>query len=267
MRRRWILIGLVVGLVVAAEVVVSLMDGFNFVSHDLWHVGYIGMLLSHGSLLGFWAALGGKATPWRLVTAVVAMAALMWVCHETEHYYDAGNADWDFLTLLQVCLVSLVLWVARLLGVELSDTLATEAAEATDQERPWMQFSIRSLLAWTAATALLLGTIPWLLKEPFGEYNLLPWPSIEFVVIIGPSLIIGTIAVWVALGTRWKIGRYVAIIATPAACSIVTWLIIRNDEITEFSVFFCTQFAWILILLLLIRLAGYRLTWRRRVLL
>jgi len=263
MRRRWILIGVVVGLVVAAEVLLPLTGWPDPLSYGWCNVGYIGILHSHGCLLGLWASLGGKVTPWRLVTAVVGVAALTWVFYETEYHYGVRDANWIFFTFLQVCLVSLVLWVARLLGVELNDTLAAEPTEAAVQQRPWIQFSIRSLLAWTAATALLLGTIPWLLKGPFGESIFLPW-DFEIVVVLCPSLIIGTIAVWGALGTRWKTGRYVAIIATPAACSIVTWKII-DENLTVCSIFFCTQFAWILILLLLIRLAGYRLIWRRRV--
>lgn len=261
MKRRWLLIGLVVAANVLAALVFALYEPMG--GPETWtYYALAGMQPSHGSLLGFWAALGGKATPWRLVVAVVGVTAWVSVLEK----FDAGHGDdaaiWGTVLLMQMGLVSVLLMVARFLGVELTDTLASEPAQTSEPAGQWVQFTLRALLSWTTALALLLGSLHYLPKPPLREIadNI----AVLAAILCGGALIaLG--AIWITLGARWAPARYVVLGLSGGVGIGLMYAVLGPGETLVLSVFCVAETVWLVGSLWLVRLAGYRLVWRRRV--
>jgi hypothetical protein len=257
--RRWLLIGAVVG--VAALIDLVLLRGKpwgSWPSADWVFVLMLSMASSHGSLLGLWAALGGKATPWRFAAAFVAVVACIWMLG------DSDLAFWVFVLLVQMVAMSGLLLLGRLLGLELADDLCRGRAEASAAEGPWVQYSLRALLSWTAACAVLLGAAHYLPKWP-GPGLFVFLPATAAAALFGSSVATGVGTLWMSLGARWPAARIVGLGLAVAAGVTILWLGIGNPrEFWEYVTFCLFQAAYLVGLLWLIRLAGYGLVWRRR---
>ena len=257
MRFRWLMIGTVVGVAVLIDLVV-------FPWYELWHhrwsyIPATSITQSHGSLLAVWVAFGGKGSPWRLVAAVVGAIAWIWIEYNSEFRSDMPVEI--IITSAQMVMSSALLLIARLLGLELADVLRIETAPNVPSGRPWVQFSLRSLLSWTAALAVMLGMLHYLpselvfhLRDPF-----------ELSAIFSGRLLVVLGALWIALGTRWPTVR-IMVMALTVAAALATWYLVAGQaELWEFLLFYHAQAAYLVGSLWLIRLAGYRLVWRRRV--
>jgi hypothetical protein len=253
-RRRWPLIGLVVA-------VAALIDLVVLPRSEAWRgpewrgLLAFSMAPSHGSLLGLWAALGGRATPWRLVMAFVGVVTWIWALGESD------LAFWVAILLVQMVSISALLLLARLLGLELSKDLRPESAQDPAAGGQWVQYSVRSLLSWTAACAVLLGTlhyVPVKLLTPFSEA-----PAVCSAIILSSTLSASG-SFWICLGGLWPHVRVTTLGLTAAAGVATLGLVIGSrGQLWEFVVFCLSQVIYLVGSLWLIRLAGYRLVWRR----
>ena len=262
MRKRWILIGLVVGIAVLGEAAIVGIDG---TSPYVGEVLFGAMLVSHGSLLAFWAALGGRATPWRLVLAVVGMVTWM----RAPEFLSAGENDvtWFFVGLVVLGLVSLTLLIARFLGLELTDIQAADADLPPPPDGRWEQFSLRSLFSWMAALAMILGALHYFPRRQiivlFSDLDV----PLRFAAIVGGSALIALSAVWLTLATRWTAMRYVVAVSVGVVAIVTLNLVFGPSDEAEIVTHCLGQIFYMAGSLWLVRLAGYRLIWRRRVLL
>ena len=263
-KRRWLLIGLVVAANVLAALVFALYEPWwGTVTWSYYALA--GMQPSHGSLLGFWAALGGKASPWRLVVAVVGLTAWVSVLEKSDAGRGGDAAIWGTVLLMQMGLVSVVLMVARFLGAELTDTPAGEPANTSEPAGQWVQFTLRALLSWTTALALLLGSLHYLPKPPVRKIVSDPEGIAVLAAILCGGALIALGAIWITLGTRWPPARYVVLGLSGGVAIGLMYAVLGSGQAWEIGVFCVAETLWLVVCLWLIRLAGYRLVWRRRV--
>jgi len=263
MKRRWILLGIVVSVNLLLECAAIATEPFHGPGRL---VGYVVIAIppSHGSLLGFWAALGGRATPWRLVVVTVGAVVVMRLL-ASANFGPVGPEMLVFLLLLQTGVVSLVLMIARFLGAELTDALRPDAAAPVAPDRQWIQFSLGSLLSWTTAVAVLLATLHYLPRKALEELTSGPDGGAILAAILGAGTLIALGAVWITLGARWPVGRYILLFLASGIGIAVMSIVIGSDEVGTISIFCVTQIVCVTGSLWLVRLAGYRLIWRRRV--
>jgi len=83
------------------------------------------------------------------------------------------------------------------------------------------------------------------------------------VVVSGVATALG--ALWIGLGARWPAIRVVSLGLTAAAGVTILALLIDTAEVWECMAYCFFQAAYLVGSLWLVRLAGYRLVWRRRV--
>jgi hypothetical protein len=203
---------------------------------------------SQGALLGFWIALGGKHASWRVLLTVGGIVAYLW-CVGTVPYVEAL---WHGLLLVpSICIVSVLLLLARFTGLRIF------RGEASSQQRP--QFAVRDALVWLTAFAVLFGAIRWWRSWPL--HNILDDPAdVRSLTNLGICAIASLASLWVVLGRRRLILRIFALVAVNAAASYSftqtnPWL---------GSLYLASEVAWIVGSLVVVRLAGYRLTWQWR---
>ncbi len=262
MRKRRILIGLVVGVAVLGQAAIAWIDG-PLGPEDYVNFFLFAMTLSHGSLLACWAALSGRATPWRMVVVVVGIVGWMWLLERFA--FDSDVLVMTFLALLLMGLVSLLLLTARFFGTELTDTWAADWDRPPEPSRRWMQYSLRSLFSWMTAVAMVLAALHYLPKRQIDAF-LSPAALLVLVAILGGSALIALSAVWLTLATRWTAMRHLVLFlagVVPAFALTATHEIDEAEAVT----LYLGQIFWTAGSLWLVRLAGYRLIWRRRILL
>ena len=223
----------------------------------------LALMPTHGSLLASWAALGGKASPWRLVVAIVGV--LIWIRCQPEPRGGEDLAVWIFVLFVTMCFLSALLLIARFFGAELTDAPADGRQPLARPEGRWEQFSLGALLSWTAALAVLLGSLHYIPHDGVLEVFDNVEACVILAAIVGGTSLIALAAIWITLGTRWPGARYVLLLLTAVVAVGVLYLAVDGTDFTELAIFCAAQVFWTAGSLWLIRLAGYRLIWRRRV--
>lgn len=131
------------------------------------HLGFgfgIGTLFGQASLAGAWCVLGPLSLAWRVPLSLAWIVALTATLATPYLYGGPPLEDYEWLKLAasiglmlltQWALVQLVLWpVAQVCGLHIRHR--EEAREALQRRR---RFSIRHLLGFTAAVAVLVGAL------------------------------------------------------------------------------------------------------------
>ena len=118
-------------------------------------------------------------------------------------------------------------------------------------------------MSWTTAVAVLLATLHYCPKE------LLEFVFAEPLFLVGfllSNALIALGALWIALGVRWPAVRIVVLMVTSiAGVTIFRLATGYSTEAWEIVTYFVAQAVYLVGSLWLVRLAGYRLVWRRRV--
>jgi len=173
---------------------------------------------------------------------------------------------WVFVLFMTTCIAGILLMGARFLGAELRVTNDADAVGGPNPKRQWIQFSLRSLISWTTALALLLGSLHYLPGEQLRQILFSDSQSIAILgVILSGSALIAFAAIWITLGTRWLPARYFVLALAGAAAILWMYLVLGPNELETLLPFCLGQVGWMVGSLWLVRLAGYRLIWRRRV--
>ncbi len=124
---------------------------------DAWpwiEYGRLAVFSCQGCLLGLWAALGGKGTPWRVVAVIATAAAWDWYVGLPERTLVTRATS----TLIgQMFLVMGVLLLARLAGLRLG-----KVEHDGNDRASRFQFSIGQTLSWTTAMAVFMSGIHYL---------------------------------------------------------------------------------------------------------
>ena len=159
---------------------------------------------SQGTLLALWAVLGGGKFLWRVLPTLLGAVAYSWC------FQNAGYGEWLDTTFLELGICGAILLVGCLTGLELA-----RPADSTGVSRPF-QFSIRDMLAWMTALAVLLSALRCL---PMNWWHFsLPW-----MVVIGLSLtFVGGASMFCTLGRGWRLVR---LLLVPSAVGVGAYLL------------------------------------------
>lgn len=231
-------------------------------------------LCGQAGLIATWAALGG--TPWYARWAVAALTFLL-----TTHTVQAADTvlckwfyqPWEIHT---VALLSFTLYCAlRAAGMRV-EAVGAPAGEMFTAR----QFSLRRLFVWVTCVAVLsLAWKHWLAVE---YQRGLSWPAdlpdcFPLTFATASSFTAASLVAILATLRRkplrwWMVGLvptvalfhtavdHIAFDLTVPGGSSITWplfvVMCRNDVLPHLGPFVC--------ILLLVRAAGYRLTWSRR---
>ena len=257
MKRPRLLIGILVGLHVVLVVLILWrypMPGPNDVGPlDL---SLFMLLPSQGNLLGFWTALGGKRTPWRVVSTVIGMVVCLVVWDRFAYRHFVGEAVLPFVW--QTVNVSVLLLLARMAGLKLIHA----GSEPVERELGRFQFSLWQLLTWTTVFGVILSAIHYL---PDGlQLNFQFNPIVAKLAVSLGSVALAS--VWLAFGRKWLTVRIILLVvmAIGLGTAMPLWHSTPGPLVSwAYSCFLLfAEAAWTTASLLVVRLAGYQLTWR-----
>ena len=220
------------------------------------------LALSQGCLLGTWAAFAGRPTPWRLAGTTVALVVGSIILHPNPH--GRGDPSYAFIVLVQVLGTSVPLLAARFVGLEVARSLPDGSAPTVYR----FQFSLRAMLEWTAAAAILLGMVP-LLSDEFRDlflrgdwqtnnWKAVNWPTLGLFAIDG---LVAMAALWVTLGVQRTAVRLAVLAASGVGLAI--FLASMRPPASWVVAFPLLVAALLLASLWVFRGLGYRLVWRR----
>ncbi|NQT39347.1 MAG: hypothetical protein HQ581_17755 [Planctomycetes bacterium] len=216
-------------------------------------------ILTQSTLLATWASLGGRPAPWRLLGVGLALGLLI---GPTPPASREALPIWSLLMmfLLGTVATGLTLLLLRLLGLGLVNCPDEPVRLAPRR----LQFSLGLLFEWTTATAVVMGVCAYVPREFFAEFAV--WRSLSGILLVwfaASSVALGALCVslWAArLGAR--IATLFVIQGT--AITVVAVVIDNPDAIREGIIpCFLVSTAWLVGSLWFVRIAGYRLVWRR----
>jgi hypothetical protein len=212
---------------------------------------------SQAGILAIWVGMGGKRSPCRLVGTLLPLMASAWLTRECSILRD----DYRLLELAfslevfvhQTILSTMLFLLARLGGIAVSGDSEADSARIPGK---W-QYSLRSLLAWTTALAVLLGAL-----VSFWHYLSGRFPRLgEYgMVLLAYNTPITLAAAWTALGRGWPAVRIIALALIVTGITLSPWPF-RFELWTGYQ-YFGAPALWTIASLWLVRLAGYRLVWR-----
>jgi hypothetical protein len=278
--RLWILLLAIVTLGVdylAARFVPTPSSAFDLTTAQAAHKG---LVAAQVGLLAVWVGLDGMMLPWRIAGMLGGLVLI----------YKIGIASELHSWLLQPEIVALIyfllaipliaaLLALRIAGVGLAQGWDQTQSERPAERRPRTQFSLRFLFGWTAGLAVLLSALRYFgpYEETFARAASV-WRDCEAMPLAG---LVPLAAVWAVLGRRWWPVRWT--LFALAASGVAWWSIHRMfSELARYQVATdllqelwvetvvsscAAQAVWLVASLLVVRLAGYRLTWRESVLL
>jgi len=222
--------------------------------------GFLSFLLTssafgQGSLLGIWIGFGGRATPWRLIGTTIGLVVCTWCLKMGFPHADMHL--WGYCVLPETIGTSLLLVLLRFCGLGIT----WHAPGSPAPEKQKLQFSIRSLMEWTAALAVLLGTLP-MMPEQFRLVFIRD--ILEFCGLCGSQALLTLAVLWTTLGTRWPVARILVLGPVLAAAGSMA-MIDSPLSFGEAILHLAFHAFWMVVSLWVLRRAGYRLTWRRTV--
>jgi hypothetical protein len=254
---------LLIPLLVAANVAASVAVLVAWDRRSAESVRYLvlGLTLSQPSLLAIWVAMGRKGSLWRYsaLLAVIVGWSVAWEAKVGPHLSVKGI----FLVQIGILLLSEAVFtfgavsLARLAGACVS---ATNSPAAVDPAG--FQFTLRQLLVLTTVLAIAMGLIRWLvpveaLRGALRYLHLL-------VGISGAAAAIALAALWAALGIGWPALRLLTLLLMVVGATTGFACLNSQIEIDESLPWFGPQALLVYASLLVVRAAGYRLTWQRR---
>jgi hypothetical protein len=210
---------------------------------------FLAVFSSQGFLLGLWAALGGKPTPWR-ATAVVIVAAIWGWClgdwgweMGTPHITPTGIAT--AVLIGQTFQVTGILLIARLFG------LGLKRAELGDEDRlGHLQFSVRDALSWMTAITVFMAATHYLKDACFVYFR-----ASDMHLSVS-SLAVAMATMWLILGNGWVTVRSLMLLLVIGIGA--TWTNDANRLFGNTYLLLC-EAALTAASLAVVRLAGYRL--------
>ena len=167
-RKRWILTGLVAVHVVLHGVALPMVmtpirRGGNLSDVLLYALFMLGP--SQATLLALWAMLGGGRFLWRVLPTTLGMILYMGCFQRTD-------SEWRIMIFGQMCVWGAIFFAARVAGLRLM-----QASALPSNPKPF-QFSIRDMLMWTTALAVVLSALRCLPTDWFPSR---PMPGIIFL--------------------------------------------------------------------------------------
>lgn len=237
------------------------------------------MALSQVTLAVIWLVLVGGASwaIWRLaaVWAVVVVWSRLLRSNAPLDLWQLLGTAWAVIFLAQAVAITLPLVVARYAGFALADV------DQVDRRADSLQFSLRTLMVWTAALAVFLA----LLSFAIGFEELQRLRPANLLPLIGLGIghaAVGLSGLWIALWNRWLVVRMMIVLglltATAGMCYIIiTWMVYsfassispaagpttNLDSTQRFCLLILLDASLLIGCLGLVRLSGFRLLRQR----
>jgi hypothetical protein len=196
---------------------------------------------SQATLLAILVAFGKGRFLWRVVPTVVGAIVYL--------YMRISDPEFQQLTVGQLAVVGVLLLVARVVGVEL-----VRFTDATNVSRR-LQFSIRDMLLWMTALAVMLSAAHYV-----PELTLLSAPVSETIRGFGSLALVAIASIVLPLCSRRLFVRLLFLLLTIGLGAAVLASPYRSAW--YFGLLLVLMSAWITGSLLVVRWAGYRLTWQ-----
>jgi hypothetical protein len=218
----------------------------------------LGLAAGQVTLAMLWGVLGRDHLPWRIaVPLIVPLAWGLAILLSQGKVIPAYRAPVEMAVrlLMQSASLTLILLLIRWHGARL---LHCEPMPSTHPLRR-RQFSLRYLFAWLTATAITLS----LLKTLFQHVNIAGlfqrWREHLIADFVGVTL--GLIFVWLLLDARGRRSKLMAAFVTglPAACIIglASW----SPRFPALLTLWLTAGSYSAVAFVVLRVAGFRLTW------
>jgi hypothetical protein len=227
---------------------------------------FLSLPMSQVCLLAAWAALGKTPAPWRAVGLILPLALWSYMIGTVLEPPDpAGSpsastmtSQWTFFLLLEAAVAVALLGSARAAGLHV--TGAVDRARTGNQPTPpRLQFSLRYLFAWLTAAAIALASLGYTFH--LGSLALRAW-DLRVMVVLAVVNVAVLLAALSALLTAWP--------------RLLRWLIGLGASVVAIALLFSSPrdpgpgllcggvTVWVLASLAVVRVAGYRLAWRKR---
>ena len=243
-QRNVILVGLGVLELLVATVALVMVDKGKSILVDYTCAA---IMYAQPYLVAIWIAFGERTLPWRLVAVAVCLTCL-------SHCVDGFFIEAIAALGPGIAFVLGPLLLARTFGLRFYD-----ASEAVAQDNPpRFQFSLRRMLEWTAAIAVLcsLAAIvsPELHKELHSVVTEEPLMlAVLHALLGGMSLVL--VAIVLGMRRPW-LG--VALLVVPELFFAYVLYQMAGAEFPEMIVFVVSYPLWLALCLLPLRLFGYR---------
>ena len=210
----------------------------------------IAVIYAQPYLVGVWIAFGERSLPWRLVAVAACLTGLSQCVNDAPIWIGLVV----IVSIPGIPLVLGLLLLARVFGLSFYDSLA----RIDSQKTPAFQYSIRHMLEWTAAIAVLCSLAamasPELPRSLYGTFvdHGLHWCSLHgLLVTISLACVIVVLAmrrVWLGLALLVPSGLFLAYLLHQPL----------NSTAWQMIVFSGCLMAWITFCLVPVRLFGYR---------
>jgi hypothetical protein len=248
MKRTYWLIAALVAVHVVLHVIALTNHNGPFQIENVSEFFFAALLMlgpSQATLLAFLAAFGRGRFLLRVVPTVVGAVVYL-------RCFALLDSEWQWLTIGQLGNMGVLLLVARVVGFDLVHRRDLPTASRR------FQFTIRDMLSWMTALAVILGALHYAPEGWFSIYS-----RKESIASFGSLLLVAVTSIILSLCNGWLLVR---LLLLPLTIGIgATWLASRNGlDLWYFGLYLGLMSAWITGSLLVVRYAGYRLIWRWR---
>ena len=211
---------------------------------------------TQGTLVALWTVFGGGKFVWRATSVTLGTFLYVYLIHTfCEIVFWTSHEELLGARIVEMCLCGTVLLLVRLAGFRL-----VQYPDPRQASGPF-QFSIRDMLTWTTAVAVILGA--WKSLPQYTFYFL--EQSIPADLFFLGSTLVSSASILLALGRRWTVAR---IVLLPVAVLLAGMLLSgtsRSGYSLGYYIFlFALMTVWLVPSLLALRYASYRLAWRPR---
>jgi hypothetical protein len=239
-RRMLILWGLGAGqLFVAAIAVVSI----EHLSNDWLLYLCIGIVFGQSYLAGVWIACGHRSMPWRLLGVAGLLVGLTWI---PAWQLSAMLTDLSPATIV----VLAFLLPLRVIGFRVCDGIGER--KLNDSRR--LQFSLRSILEWTAASAMFCSLAALVQPQTVTEIWALGWDRLLLIHCPFAGTCVAELAIILGMRRPW-IGFTVLVPIVVAIAGLIGW---AQDELEGFLSISFFLMLWFAVSFVPLRLLGYR---------
>jgi hypothetical protein len=213
------------------------------------------------NLATLWGVLGYRHLPWRVAGLIVVPIAWSFAVFgyapEMLPGYQAV-VTWVVHFLTHTALLASILFLVRLFGARLihGDLLPQDAAGNP------LQFTLRYMLAWITATAIVLSALKTTFEHTTIAETRFPWDAILILGFVNAML--GLASVWIFLDTRQQSRRRVASLVTllPTVCVVVCLSFLAEpDRLLAVLLLWLVVGSYSAIALIVLHTAGLRLAW------
>jgi hypothetical protein len=214
--------------------------------------------MSQVSLAAVWAGFAGRSWPWRVIGLM--LVAVLWSRHAAWIVAPSRLDDYaclyGSLLLAQVLAVLVTLTAVRLSGVRLVHRGHVGVPDAGARSPSRVQFSLREMLSWMTALAVVLGALRYTVDDHVFPSYLGDWK--QLAVLSLANAILALAALWAALGEGRGAWRAVVLGLATAAAIGASSTLAEVVSLRAYAVLCVLQVVCVLGSLCVFRVAGYR---------